>query len=105
MESSEKPLNLKKALELYDILGKYIPDVPSDKTVLEFVGKIVDKIVEDGSSAYIEAICLMTGYIFEDLQNLAPEERLMLFMDGLMLNNIINLVKFCKDIGYDRWSN
>ncbi|MBU2177692.1 MAG: hypothetical protein KJ556_21580 [Gammaproteobacteria bacterium] len=102
MASDIKPLNLKEALELYDILGKYLPEASKDETVLEFIGTIVDRIVEDRSGAYIEAICLMHKCTVEELQGLPSQERLIFFMDGLMKNNIINLKKFCKEIGYAR---
>lgn len=100
MVSSIKPLNLKEALELYDILGKYIPEASPDESVLEFIGTIVDRIVEDHSGAYVEATCLMNKCTLEELQEFSSQERLILFMDGLMKNNIINLRKFCKELNY-----
>ena len=101
MESNTKPLNLKEALELYDIIGKYLPDTLDDRA-LDFMDKIISKIIDDGSSAYVDAICLMTKYKVSDLQLLESEELLILFMDSMTQNQIINLQKFCEEIGYAR---
>jgi len=95
-------LPIAKALELYDILGKYLPEFSEDTHILDFVGTIVDNIVEDKSDAYVEALCLMLGKDVPEVISLSSEERLKLFSIGLSVNDISNLKMFCEDVSYGR---
>lgn len=94
------PLTMPKALELYDLLGEYIPDYVEGEPIIDFIGKIVNNIATDNSPAYTDAICLMTGYHFLVLSRMSTEKIFELFAIGLSVNNIIQLKQFCKDIGY-----
>jgi hypothetical protein len=95
-----QPLPITKALELYDLLGEYLPEFDAEMQVLDFVGTIVDNIVEAKSTAYADALCLMTTYDFADLSGFSAEVLLEMFAIGLTANDIIGLKKFCEDIGY-----
>ena len=95
-----QPLPITKALELYDLLGEYLPEFDVEMQVLDFVGTIVDNIVEANSTAYADALCLMTKYDFVDLSEFSADVLLEMFAIGLTANDIIGLTKFCEDIGY-----
>ena len=95
-----KPLPINKALQLYDILGEFLPDAIDDGQIVDFVGKIVDNIASKQSGAYADAIMLMTNYDLEKLQGFSTSELLEMFTAGLIVNNIMELKKFCKEINY-----
>lgn len=95
-----KALPIEKALELYDILGKYLPEFDKDSQVLEFVGTIVDNIVNDGSTAYVDSICLMTNKSFSEIRNFSPNTLIEIFTLGLVINDIVSLKSFCEEINY-----
>lgn len=94
-----KPLKLSEALELYDLIGRFIPDT-LDEQIIEFVGKIVDNIVEDDPTAYANALTLMTKMQVNELAEYPTSHLLELFVAGLTVNDIVHLKEFCKDINY-----
>jgi hypothetical protein len=96
-----KPLNLENALKLFDLLGEYIPDDVDETQFIGFVGKIVHNMREDESSAFVDALVLMTGHSENEILEFPPEFGLKLFMNGLIINDVIRLKKFCKEIRYD----
>ena len=104
METSSaiKILNLRDALLLYDLIGKHIPkDIDENTDILNFVGKIVDSIIEANEhKRYIDAIILMSGKTQEELISKPVEEVVMLFSEGLVDNHVLLLCKFCEDLGY-----
>lgn len=95
-----KPLKLSEALKLYDLIGRFIPEQTLDEQIIEFVGKIVDNVVENDPSAYAEALLLMTKMDIEELTKHSTNELLKLFVTGLTVNDIVHLKQFCKDINY-----
>jgi len=97
-----KPLNLEKALELYTIIGKYLPEnVDEYSEPLDFVGTIIDNIKESGNHRdYIDSVVLMTGDDEQEILQLEPVEVLNIFTQGLMDNQIVSLKKFCESIDY-----
>lgn len=95
-----KPLNLHKALQLYDLLGGYIPSTPCQDG-MEFVGTIVNNIIEANKHAdFMNALLLMTEVPQEELLLLKPPEVVSLFAECLAENKILDLVDFCKKVGY-----
>ncbi len=95
-----KPLNLRKALQLYDLLGSYIPST-SCQDGIEFVGTIVNNIVKANKHAdFMNALLLMTEVSQEELLLLNPKELVSLFAECLAENKILDLVYFCKKVGY-----
>jgi hypothetical protein len=94
------PLNLNKAFQLHDIIGKYLPQINEEDAALEFIGTIVKNINSDHPQKYIDAIILMSGKTLNDLKNMTAEERINLFIAGLSINRIVELKAFCEIIGY-----
>lgn len=94
-----KTLNLKKALELYDLLGEYLPE-NLDEDFFKFIKEFVSNMADDSSGAYADAICLMTDKSLEELNEFSTPFLLELFSKGLIENNIIGLREFCRKINY-----
>lgn len=95
-----KPLNLHKALQLYDLLGEHIPVTPCQDGI-EFIGTIINHIVDTNKHAdFMNALLLMTDVSQEELLLLKPEEVISLFAECLAENKILQLVDFCKKVGY-----
>ena len=63
-----KALSIEKALKLYTMLSPYIPDIQEVDTGMEFVGKIVQSIVDSGHHrVYLEALALMMNVEIDDI--------------------------------------
>ncbi len=93
-------LNLDKAIRLYEMIGKYIPEVPDDD-MLDYVYKILDNIKNgDNPDIYFDALELMTGKGYDELSQSQPVPVLELFMESLMEWHIIELVAFFRNVGY-----
>lgn len=88
-------LCLTDALKLYTILKPYLP-ARIDGTVMEIAQAIIDGMESD-PMAYLEALCLMSGKGIEDFQKVDPLDALSQFVEGLMVNRLELLVKFCRD--------
>ena len=97
------PLNLEKALQLYTIIGKYLPEnVDEYAEVFKFIGTIVSNINESGNHRdYVDAVLIMTDLSIDELLEMGYEEILGLFIEGLTVNQIISLKKFCESIDHD----
>ena len=92
--------SLNNATRLYEILGKYVPEVPQEE-YLDYINAIFDKIKEDGNyNVYFDAIQLMTGETFETLTQKEPTDVLELFIQSLIDWRIIELIAFFKSVGY-----
>lgn len=96
-------LNLEKAIQLYEIIGRFIPEVENrNYDILDFAGKIVNNIIDSQQHrVYLEAISLMTGYSVEELiANNEPKDLLLLFINGIAENNLIKLKFIMESLGY-----
>jgi hypothetical protein len=95
-----KILNLHDAIELYNLIGEYIPVTPCQDGV-EFVSIIVNNIVDANKQIdFMNALLLMTNATQEDLLSLQPQEIISLFVECLAENKILQLVDFCEKVGY-----
>ena len=96
------PLTLDKALQLYDIIGKYLPEIEGDDIdALKFVGTITKNIKESNHHRdYTDAVMLMSEKTWEEIKEMQSDEVLELFVDGLATNKIIELKSFCNAMRY-----
>ena len=95
------PLTLDKAFQLYDIIGKYLPEISEEDDALEFIGTIVGNIKESYEyKDYTDAVMLMCGMEWEELKEKESTEVLELFVEGLSVNKIVELKSFCETMGY-----
>ena len=97
-----KPLNLEKALELYTIIGKYLPEKGNEYSEpLDFIGTIVTNINESGNHRdYVNAVSIMSNVPVKELLKLKWDEILNLFFEGLTVNQIVSLKKFCESVNH-----
>ena len=94
-------LNINGAMELYSLLSDYLPAERSG-TVLDFVGKIIDRIAEsEQPENFAKAIQLMYGYDIDKISTLDGIRAIELFTDGLLENQIITLAETCKSLGFN----
>ena len=95
-------LTLEDAMNLYSIIGKYIPEIEDENAdALEFIGKIVKNIREsDNHRAYTDAVMLMSGKDWEELKTFQSSDVLALFIEGLSENRILRLKMFCERAGF-----
>ena len=94
-------LNLNNALRLYEILAPHLPEYNSETDLLDFAGKIVDNIINSGKHAnYIEAISIMENITMEEVTQLDANDRISKFLNGLVENNILYLIEFCRAMNY-----
>jgi hypothetical protein len=91
-------LNIKDALELYKLIGKFVPkDLDENTIILDFIDTIIDNIKKSGElEKFGEVIILMTQKSPDDLKKLNGFELIQLFSDKLVENRIIELISFCK---------
>ena len=96
------PLNLEKALQLYTIIGKHLPEkFDENLDVLDFVGTIVNNIKESGNHRdYLDSVLILTEQNEQDVLQLDPVEVLNIFTQGLMDNQIESLKQFCESINH-----
>jgi len=96
-----KPLNLDKALQLYFMLERFLPETDGIE-ILDFIGTIIDNIMSENSTAWVDALTLMMNcsrdYI---LENIKPEQSLLFFTEGLSVNRILHLRTFCNKVKPD----
>jgi len=99
-----KPLNLEKALELYNIIGKFLPENPEIGTeILDFVGIIIENIKQSGEyRRYVEAVSIMSGKEISDILEFEYQIILELFIKGLVENRILDLKEFIEGLEYAR---
>jgi hypothetical protein len=96
-----KPLSTEKALRLYIMLAPYIPNIDTTENGFDFVKSIIQGIVDSGHhKVYLDALALMIGTnVDELLENLNISEALDMFVEGLQINKILDLQKFCEKVG------
>lgn len=92
------PLTLEEALELYKLLKDYLhSEVDS---IIGMAQGILDGVQKNQSDRdYIEAISLMSGIPVNALVRRDSDEILEMFLEGLSINDVLDLKDFCEGIG------
>lgn len=100
---ANRTLSLKEMFQLYDLVGKYMPkEEIKEDTVLQFIGKIVDNLIEAGKhSNYVDAILLMKHKRLEDIKDLPTKEIIGLFVEGLAENDIFAFRQFLNEVNFN----
>lgn len=95
-----KKLSIEEALQLYAIIGDFIPKDASDE--VDFVGKIVHGIrTSERPRDYLEALSLMTEYSIDEIvHGIDPEVSVGMFYEGLLINQVQNLKQFCDRLSH-----
>ena len=67
--------------------------------VLVFVGIILDSIIEKNEhSALVQSTALMSGIYIDNIRALESNDIIELFSEGLIINNVLDLKKFCESL-------
>jgi hypothetical protein len=97
-----KMLNLKSAIQLYEILEPYLDILNEDTTFIEVAMSIITKSTENNDGAYARSLVLITGHTFEELAEFSPEYNIEMFLKGLRDNHIYELKAFCERLNNGR---
>ena len=95
------PLNTKQALRLYSLLRPHVNGVDLQSAILlDILDTIIRDMVSSGNSMkYGEAISLMTGLDQSVLVQKQARELLELFMEGIVVNQLPDLIAFGDRLG------
>lgn len=93
-------LTLPEALQLYLLMKSFLPDRLLGITPIDFIRQLVDNIIQAGQPRiYLEIVSLMTKVEIDVLITNTPEDVLKACIDGLILNQVLELIDFCRKIG------
>lgn len=86
-------------ISLYTLLENHLPDTIGDD-LLEFIGKIVDSIIDSGEhDVYVKTIIMTHPDItLPSLRKMKPTDQLELFVSGLAENKILKLRSFIRGV-------
>jgi hypothetical protein len=93
-------LNLHKALELYDTLLPYLPEM-YNVDIYDFVRGIISNIVKaDKHFDFIKAMSIVLNKSTAEILSMNRKEVTQMFIDGLIENDIVYLIEFCRSLNY-----
>lgn len=99
-----KPLTLREALIIHEILGEYLPEIDieaGELDLLDYSQKIINSIIADGNpQAFSDALSIMSKQNMTNLFKINGQERLLLFMECVGINQLWRLNKLLRDVGY-----
>ena len=90
-------LNLEKALILGQILETYIDEKSMEKSPIDFIAHIIERIQP---REYLKVLVLLTNKTEEELSKQLAIDTLTQLIEGLKENQIIALVSFYKSLGF-----
>jgi len=94
-------LNLSEALKLYEALQPHVPEYHPDMQLLEFAGTIIDNMISSGKHAnYVDALSILLEISREQVLQLDTNDALEKFLVGLVENDVLYLIEFCRSIDY-----
>lgn len=81
-----KILNLEEALQMSDLISKFLPTEPTTQ-----IKAIHAMVVKMGKDNYFKCLSLLTGEDEQALVAMGQEERLSLFLTGFQENHLFEL--------------
>ena len=93
-----KALNLKGAIQLYEILEPYLDEIEDSTILLELALKILHESTANGDGAYARSLALLTGHSLEELSEFSADYNMGLFVDGLKINDIYGIKVLCESL-------
>ena len=95
-------LNLREALTLHKLLGRYLPDtVGVELDVLEYSRRIIDNIVaERNPEALIGSLVLMSKKSLLEIAGMNEYDRSNLFVNCVVANRLWQLNNLLRNMGY-----
>jgi hypothetical protein len=91
-------MNLKKAIQLYEILEPYLDNLNEETSFLDFTVRVIKESTEKKDGAYARSLALMTGHSLEELAEFSSDYNINLFIKGLKENRIYELKIFCESL-------
>ena len=92
------PLTLENALNVYKLLKDYLPD--DEDSIIEVAHSVLDGVQENNTDRdYIESVSIMSRIPINALVRRDSGDVLDMFLEGLSINNIMDLKDFCEGIG------
>jgi len=89
-------------MELYRIIGKHLPETDENDSGIDFIGKIVENARQSSTPQdYIDAIILLSGESLLSISKMSSDQRLEIFISGLVDNKILQLKAFCNTMGFN----
>jgi len=93
-------LNLRKAISLYTLLVDHFP-LSYDVNIYDFVDSVLDNIIKsERYEDFIIALSIMQDKSKDEVMKMTSEESAKAFADGLIENDIVYLIEFCRSINY-----
>lgn len=96
-----QPLNLRRALELNDVIGEFLPPNIGDMDVIEYAHQVIKNILSKGRpKVFVDALIMMTDVEFIEIVNMNVDERNRLFIEAIVENRLWHLPLFLSEISY-----
>jgi hypothetical protein len=87
-----KLLNLEEALQMYDLIGEFLPKEP----IIQ-IRAINAMMNEMGAEKYFKCLELLTGEDKDTLISMSQGDRLTVFLDGFQENKLFELPRLKQD--------
>ncbi len=91
-------LSIEKALELHTLLKPHLPE-NKELEFLSFVGEIIESMKVNDPAAYVYCMQLVSGSELDEFEKMNSTEAFGIFLEGLLENNMLELVTFCEFLG------
>ena len=91
-------LKTNEAIDLYLLLKDHFPAEQSEFDIIQLIRIIIDSMIKKGQHGnYAKAIALMHDIDIETMKVSDPKDLLNLFVEGLLENNVIELMGFFRE--------
>lgn len=87
-----KILNLEEALQMYDLIGEYLPKEP-----IRGIDAISSMVTKMGGEKYFKCLELLTGESRDSLVKAEKNDRLSVFIVGFQNNRLFELSRLKAD--------
>lgn len=91
-------INSQKALSLYILLRDHFPPEKNEFDITTLIRIIIDSMIEKGQHVnYHRSLILMYDLSLDVIKDSDPTDLLNMFAQGLVENNVVELMSFFKD--------
>lgn len=91
-------IDSQKALSLYLLLKDHFPQEKSEFDIVQLISIIIDSMAEKGRHVnYHRSLMLMHDLTLDVIKTSDPQDLLTMFAQGLVENNVVELMSFFRD--------
>lgn len=91
-------INTQKALNLYILLKDHFPEENNEFDIVQLIRIIIDSMAEKGQHVnYHRSLMLMYDLTLDVIKTSDPQDLLNMFAQGLVENNVIELMSFFRN--------